>query len=260
VFNRAEPIGDATLDGRPMMTPLPLRPVHALRSLHAADLPALRGLHAAVMAALPDPALFRLFGGAERFFADHFGARGESLGLFERGRLVGYGALTRPAAGDVDNYARDVGWAPARAGRVALLSAAMVDPAHRGQGLHPALIAARIALARERGVPELLVRAAPANALSRRTLLDHGFAVVWLGVQAEGSLRHVFWRPIDRPAWAPPGPGDAPLAWAAGDDLAHQQRLLREGWIGVRTRAADSAVGFARAPGPASRAPADGER
>jgi GNAT superfamily N-acetyltransferase len=228
------------------MTTPPLPPGHDLRPLDAGDLPALLALHAEVMRALPDPGLFRLFGGPERFLSEHLGARGESLGAFAGGRLVGYGSLTRPAAGDVDNYARDLGWAPARAGRVALLSAAMVDPASRGRGLHGALIAARLALARERGVPELLVRAAPANAPSRRTLLAHGFAVVWLGVQGEGSLRHVMWRPIERAAWQPPHGGDAALAWAAPEDLEAQRRLLADGWIGVRMRDGDPAIGFAR--------------
>ncbi len=230
------------------MTTRPLPPGHALRALTAADLPAMLRLHAAVLHALPDPAMFRLFGGPEKFLADHLGTRGESLGAFEHDRLVAYGSLTRPRADDVDNYARDLGWAPARAGRVALLSAAMVDPACRGRGLHRALIDARLELARDRGVPELLVRAAPANAQSRRTLLAHGFAVVWLGVQGEGSLRHVMWRPIERAAWSPSTPGDTAITWAAADDLERQKQLLADGWIGVRMRDADADIGFARAP------------
>jgi len=221
-----------------------MNPEPMLRPLDAADLPALLRLHAAVMQALPDPAMFRLFGGAESFLSSHFGARGESLGAFEDGQLVGYGALTRPQAGDRDNYAGDIGWAPERAGRVALLSAAMVDPAYRGQGLHPALIEARLQLAAARGAPELLVRAAPANALSRRTLLAQGFAVVWLGVQAEGSLRHVMWRPIGGAAWTG-SPADAALRWVAGEDLDGQKQLLQSGWLGVATRAGDAAIGFA---------------
>ena len=228
------------------MTTRPLPHGHHLRALDARDLPALLALHAAVMRALPDPGLFRLFGGPERFLSDHLGARGESLGAFAGERLVGYGSVTRPAAADLDNYARDLGWTPERAGRVALLSAAMVDPGSRGQGLHRALIAARIALARERGVPELLVRAAPVNAASRRALLAHGFAVVWLGVQGEGSLRHVMWRPIERAAWEPPAAGDAGLEWAAADDLETQRRLLADGRIGVRMRDGEAAIGFAR--------------
>jgi len=213
-----------------------------MRLLSEADLAALLQLHEVVLDALPDRGLFKLFGGATSFLSSHFGQRGVSLGILEGGRLVGYGSLTLPQAGDRDNYAGDLGWPPERAGRVALLSAAMVDPLARGQGLHPALIKARIALARERGVPELLVRAAPANAHSRYTLLAHGFAVAWLGVQAEGSLRHVMWRPVDRPAWT----GDeSDLVWASGDDLELQKRLLREGRLGVSMREGESAIGFA---------------
>jgi GNAT superfamily N-acetyltransferase len=234
------------------MTARPLPPGHELRTLTAADLPAMHQLHEAVLAALPDPAMFRLFGGAQKFLSDHLDARGRSLGIFADGRLVAYGSLTRPAAGDLDNYAVDAGWAPERASRVALLSAAMVHPSHRVQGLHRALIARRIELARELGAPELLVRAAPANAVSRRTLLSHGFAVAWLGVQREGSLRHVLWRPIDGPAWTAPSPGEPAIAWVAADDLPRQQRLLAEGWLGVRMRAGDAALGFARPAPPAA--------
>ncbi|MBV8604093.1 MAG: GNAT family N-acetyltransferase [Pelomonas sp.] len=217
---------------------------YALRPLGPADLPGLMALHAAVMAALPDPAMFRLFGGAESFFSNHWGARGESLGVCAGERIVAYGSLTRPRAGDRDNYAGDIGWDAARAGRVALLSAAMVDPAERGQGLHATLIRARLQLAAARGVPELLVRAAPTNTLSRRTLLAHGFALVWLGVQAEGSLRHVLWRPVERTAAV----ADAATTWVAAEDLEAQTRLLASGWRGVAMREGDAAIGFAPTP------------
>ena len=221
-------------------------PAHTLRALTAADLPALHRLHDDVLRALPDPALFRLFGGAERFLADHLGARGRSLGVFAQQGLVAYGSLTRPGAADLDNYAADLGWPADRAGRVALLSAAMVHPSQRGQGLHRTLIDGRIRLAADLGAPELLVRAAPANAVSRRTLLSHGFAVAWLGVQREGSLRHVLWRPLDGPAWVGPSLDDAAFTWAAAEDLAGQQRLLGDGLLGVRMRLGDDALGFVR--------------
>lgn len=227
-----------------MTTTLSAAPVLSSRRLHADDLPALRRLHDAVMHALPDPGMFRLFGGPDRFLADHVGARGESLGIFADERLVAYGALTLPGAGDMDNYARDLGWPDARAGRVALLSAAMVEPSHRRRGLHRSLVADRLRRALDRGCPELLVRASPGNTVSRRTLLAHGFAIVWLGVQAEGSLRHVMWRPIEGPAWQASVPEPARTVWVEAEDLGHQQQLLQAGWIGARMREGDAAVGF----------------
>ncbi|WP_267725745.1 hypothetical protein [Niveibacterium sp. 24ML] len=216
-----------------------------LRGLTEADLPALMPLHAAVMADLRDPSLFRLAGGPEAFFSSHVGARGESWGVFLADELVAYASLTLPRADDRDNYARDLGWPPERAARVAQLSAAMVAPEHRRLGLHGKLIDIRIARAQALGLPDLLVRAAPANALSRQTLIEHGFALVWLGVQAEGSLRHIFWRPADRMAT---GADDAGVIWADGADLEAQRVWLAAGRRGVRAREADHAIGFALPP------------
>ena len=212
------------------------------RPLQATDLPALHALHAEVMAALPDASLFNLFGGAASFFGSHFGARGESLGLFRGAQLLAYGALTRPQAGDADNYATYLDWPTERAARVALLSAAMVAPGERRQRLHTALIAARLALAQARQVPELLARAAPANALSRQALMGQGFALVWLGQQAGGLLRHVFWRPAAQALAA-----EGALTWVAGDDLAGQQAQLAAGRIGLALRSGDAAIGFGAA-------------
>ncbi|WP_374403964.1 hypothetical protein [Niveibacterium sp.] len=214
------------------------------RSLCPADLPALMQLYAAVMAAMPDASMFRLAGGADTFFNKHFGERGESLGVFLGDTLVAYGALTLPREGDVGNYANDLGWPPGRAASVALLSAAMVLPEHRRLGLHGTLIEARIARAAALGKPDLLVRAAPANHASRQAVVERGFALIWLGVQADGSLRHIFWRPSDRAATL----GDeAALVWAEAQDLAAQQRLLSAGLVGVRARLTDAAIGFAPA-------------
>jgi len=217
-----------------------LPPGYSLRRLSEADLPALHALNRGVAAALHDPGAFRLFGGAEAFFAAHLGGRGASIGIFDAARLCAYGALTRPRAEDVDNYARDLGWAEERAARVALLSAAMVEPSGRGRGLHAALIRARLALAMELGHAEVLARAAPANARSRRNLLAAGFAIVWLGVQAEGSLRHLYWRPAGVAARTA-----GPLTWVAAADLMAQQVLLADGRIGCAARAEDDAIGFA---------------
>jgi GNAT superfamily N-acetyltransferase len=218
----------------------------SLRSLQPADLPALMPLHAAVMAALPDASMFRLSGGPEAFFNSHFGERGESLGVFLADELVAYGSLTFPLASDRDNYANDLGWPPERAARVALLSAAMVAPEHRRLGLHGTLIEARVARAQALGMPDLLVRAAPANHASRQTLIEHGFALVWLGVQAEGSLRHVFWRPVDRFATDADETG---LIWADAKELEAHRAWLSAGRVGVRAREADHAIGFALPPG-----------
>jgi GNAT superfamily N-acetyltransferase len=230
----------------------------ALRPLESVDLPALMQLYAEVMAALPDPSLFRLFGGPEAFFSSHWGQRGESFGVFLGARALAYGSLTRPQPSDADNYAGNLQWPPERAGRVGLLSAGMVAPEQRGQGLHVAVIQARLALAAELGLPELLARASPANALSRQTLMEQGFAIAWLGVQAGGLLRHVFWRPCLAPASLR---AEAPITWVGPEEHSAQQACLAAGLLGLKLRRSDGAIGFGASdsdPPPAHRASAAG--
>lgn len=202
----------------------------ALRSLNQEDATAVHELHAQVRAALPDPALFQLWGGAEAFIAAHLpgpAARGESLGVWEGKRLIAYGSLTRPRAADADNYAACLGWPAARADCVGLLSAAMVAPDRRGLGLQGRLIDARIARAAALGIDELLCRASPANAVSRGALMRRGFALAWLGEQAGGLLRHVFWRPRDGL------PTASALRWVAETDLDAQRAALTQGLMGL---------------------------
>lgn len=200
-----------------------------LSALRPCDAKAALELHTAVRAALPDPALFQLWGGAEAFIAAHLpgpAARGESLGVWEGERLIAYGSLTRPLADDADNYAACLGWPAARAGRVGLLSAAMVAPDRRGLGLQGRLIEARVARAAELGIDELLCRASPLNAVSRGALMRRGFALAWLGEQAGGLLRHVFWRPQ---AGLPPA---RISRWVAESDLDAQREALADGLMG----------------------------
>lgn len=222
----------------------PLPPGVALRRLDRSDLPALRALYGSVAAILPDPSSYRLFGGVESFFASHFGERGESLGIFNASGLVAYGSLTFPTASDGDNYACDLGWEAARASRVALLSAAMVAPSARGLGLHGILIRTRLDLAAQLGREEALARSAPANARSRANLLHAGFAIVWVGVQVEGSLRHIYWRPSERAARRASAADAAPWLWADPRDLPAQKALLEEGRAGVCVRPGDGWIGF----------------
>lgn len=240
----AEPVSSPLPpDGGVLQAPLP--PGVHQRLLGVDDLPALHRLHEHVRAALPDPSLFNLFGGAESFFVTHFGPRGLSLGLFRDDTLLAYGALTRPRADDADNYAAALGWPAERTGAVALLSAAMVSPHERRRRLHGALIDARLQQAAQDGVAEVLARAAPANAVSRQSLMGRGFRLVWLGAHAGGLTRHVFLRPVKAPR---PLGADAPLRWIAADDLPAQRAALDAGWVGVEVHPWDGALGFTPAP------------
>ena len=218
---------------------------HTLKVLTQADLPALHAAYDAVAAALPDPASFRLFGGPETFFHDHLGARGLSVGLFDETGLAAYGAITRPAYTDTDNYARDARWSEARAAHLVTLSAAFVHPRARGLGLHRQLIDARLGLLGEHDI-DVLARAAPTNQVSRHNFFASGFALIWAGQQSEGSLRQVFWRSRDKPAVNAAWLHDFSPQWLHQNDLAGQQDLLAQGLVGVAHR--DEEIGFVPKP------------
>lgn len=215
-----------------------------LRRLSSADLPEISAAYDATLTALADPASFRLFGGAPRFFLDHFTRRGLSVGIFDGARLIAYGAITRPAFEDTDNYARDAGWSAKRAADVVTLSAAFVHPKARGQGLHRRLIDARLALIGADHT-DVLARAAPGNRISRQNMLACGMALIWAGRQSEGSLRHVFWRKRGRPAVEAAWCKDTPATWVHQQDIAAQQALLGQGQVGMMSRGEE--IGFAPA-------------
>lgn len=215
-----------------------------LRALQSGDEAAVHALHDAVRAALPEPSMFQLWGGAEAFVASHLPgpcSRGESWGIWAPGQdaqLLAYASLTLPQANDADNYARQLGWPADRAARVGLLSAAMVLPAARGQGLQGRLIEQRVARAAELGLDEVLARSSPLNGRSRQALMHRGFAIVWLGEQVAGLQRHLFWRSLQ----AGRSLGDA-LHWVDEADLAAQRQQLDLGRIGRRLHA--GRIGFA---------------
>ncbi len=206
--------------------------MHRFRLLTADDLPALHAAHDAVSQALPDPTSFRLFGGAQVFFRDHFGARGQSVGVFDEAGLVAYGAITRPAYTDTDNYARDAGWSAERAAHVVTLSAAFVHPRARGQGLHRLLITTRLALLAPRD-QDVLARAAPGNQVSRHNFFKSGLVLIWAGRQSEGSLRQVYWRTRAQAAMDPAWRQDFEPQWVHQLDIAAQQACLGQGLVGA---------------------------
>lgn len=207
------------------------------RRLTPEDLPAFMASFEAMAAALPDPGGFRLFGGAERFFHDHLGTRGVSLGVFDAAGLVAYGAITRPAYTDIDNYARDAGWPAERAAHMVTLSAAFVHPRARGAGLHQQLIRARLD-ALESNDRDVLARAAVGNQVSRHNFFKSGFVLIWAGRQSEGSLRQVYWRPAMEAA---PRQSGMPQ-WVHQEDIPAQQALLAKGWVGAVSEGA--MIGF----------------
>ncbi|WP_029004088.1 hypothetical protein [Azorhizobium doebereinerae] len=168
------------------------------------------------------------------FFAGILGGRGRMVGVFADGdgadragaepELVAYGVLQRvlPAYDDPRPH---IG-APADA-PVAKLAGASVAPAHRGQKLQRALIAARVRLAQPGDI--LFATSAPGNPASWINLLSEGFAIRALVPYYGGHLRYLMVRDGTDIT-----PRDTRLMSPA--DAEGQVALLKAGWRGVAAR------------------------
>lgn len=150
-----------------------LPPGLTARMLDMVDADAVRLLRHRVIETLDDPDHYRVAGEHGDFVADHLNTHGVTVGLFQDGRLVAYGALGLPGPDDV-NRGRDLPLPDAELPRVAHLSSAMVDPNLRGRGLHHRMIDWRLAVADAIGRRHALTTVSPRNHRSWGHLAAHG--------------------------------------------------------------------------------------
>ncbi len=150
----------------------------SVRMMDLGDSRLLADFRVRVVAMLEDPDHYRMAGEVGNFVADHLGDRGLTAGIFrtdgtgER-RLVAYGALGLPGAGDA-NRGRDLDLPEAELPWVAHMSSAMVDPSERGRGLHHRLIDWRIVVAEALGRRHLVTTVSTRNHRSWGHLARHG--------------------------------------------------------------------------------------
>lgn len=197
------------------------------RALGPSDLDAVYALHRQAIGEAIRPEVVKPE--TRDFFAGILGGRGRMVGVFADtagagAELVAYGVLQRvlPAYDDPRPY---IG-APAEA-PVAKLAGASVAPAHRGQKLQRALIAARVGLAQPGDI--LFATSAPANPASWINLLSEGFAIRALVPYYGGHLRYLMVRDGTDVT-----PRDTRLMSPA--DAEGQMALLKAGWRGVAAR------------------------
>lgn len=155
---------------------------YTLRLLVPSDLAALMALRQQVLAGLPLADLYVREADEPAFVARHLGPSGATFGVFDGEALAAYAMLGLPQEDAQDNLAR---WLPSSGhddpARCAVLASCMVHAAHRGQGLQRVLLAARFALALERGRPLCVAAASLHNHTSRRNLMCEGMRIAWTG-------------------------------------------------------------------------------
>ncbi|WP_423455441.1 GNAT family N-acetyltransferase [Ottowia sp. VDI28] len=188
---------------------MPSNPL-SLRLLTPRDISALMRLRDEVLANLADPDLYVRESAEPEFVRMHVETsqgRGETLGLFDEGRLVAYGMLGLPQRGDPGNLgrffvnealtflgAKEAGAPGLSLGevdtRVAHLASCMVSTSYRGQHLQRLLLKARMALARSRGRNFCVAVVSPHNHASRHNLMHEGFRLGWVG-EVDGLRRQL---------------------------------------------------------------------
>lgn len=188
------------------------------RALGSGDLDAIYALHLEAIAAIDDKTLVKPE--TKAFFAGILGGGGRIVGAFDDRGLAAYGVLQLELPASED--ARPVIGLP-QSIALAKLAGASVRPASWGRRLHGALIAQRLAAAREAGVVEVYATAAPGNSRSWTNLLDAGFHIRALKRKYGGHWRYLVFREVgDASVIAPERPG----VWCDATDTERAQALL----------------------------------
>lgn len=225
----------------PTQTPLPLRLPRALahlqaRTLSMADADAALGLRRHILLAMPshlraiDPSVGCSAPVEQAWANTHLGPRAFTLGLWEEDTLVALACLLLADVNDPSDPGHLLGLPAHEWARTAHMAVCLAHEDYRGLRLQARLLNWRRDTALAAGRNLLLAMTACGNTYSRRNLLSAGLGLHWLGEWRPGS----WWYGLAQDL----GPQMAPLAdqdheWVALSDIARQQILLKEGFVGV---------------------------
>lgn len=219
--------------------PPELRPVREerLRQLRSrllapVDADAVLALRDEVLRQLPNPDLYVRETDERGFVQAHLVndglSGGETIGVFDAGRLVAYAMLGLPGADDADNLGRHFPAHIADPAHTAHLASCMVLEPYRGHHLQRMLLVARIALGQAHGRDFFVAMVSLHNHASRHNMMREGLRIGWAG-QIDGLNRQLLaiqpghdWR-FD----------EGESHWVDGLDCQRQHELTRQGCWGV---------------------------
>lgn len=202
---------------------------YVMRFVTADELDKLYALHQTVVAALPNPHLFR--SDSRSFMDKQIESRGRTFGVFCDDDLVGYAAISFPD-GDPDNLGRDLPLPENELGNVADYDGSAVHPDYRGNDLQKLMTGMRHRWALRHDRWHILGTVSPFNAFSLRNFLALGCRVKNIKQKYGGMLRliiHLDLRELMPPTVDPETVVDVPLT-----NISLQTSLLQRGYEGFR--------------------------
>jgi GNAT superfamily N-acetyltransferase len=227
-----------------------------MRLLTLDDLADVFDLREEVLAQLDHPDIYVREEDESAFVRLHLGGhaecRGETIGVFDGSRLVGYAMLGFPDTNSRDNLGNHIELGSRSGADVSHIASCMVRPEQRGHGLQRSLLAARFSLAQSQGRPLCIAMGSLHNHVGRRNLLREGMRITSVGTVA-GLRRQLFAIDLVHP-WEF-DPNDVRLVPAL--DWEQQRDLTQQGWRGLSSveGAGHDMLVFARHRGASAAAP-----
>ncbi|MBK3495548.1 GNAT family N-acetyltransferase [Viridibacillus sp. YIM B01967] len=189
-------------------------------------LPALQQLQTIVYNALPDQTVLQPL--TQEEFENILGGNGLMIGAFVANELIAFRALLEPDIDD-EHLGRDCGVAESELSRVLYQEISNVSPNYRGFGLQKTLARVIMEQVDVGRFDYICATVKPFNIPSLKDKFSQGMMVAALKLKYEGKLRYVFFKKTAEE--------NLPFSEACHvlmSDTAEQQRLLKEGWLGVQ--------------------------
>lgn len=206
-----------------------------MRFLGKEDLPRIMALQEIVVQRLSRKDLLQAL--SREFMEFHIGAKGCIVGAFIQEELIAFCSAYFPDVDDREwNLGYDLGLEdPDELRTVANLQMICIHPDYRGYGLGLRMSATVIGIIRRLNrYRHLCATASPYNYWSLNILLNRGFGIRSIKLKYGGKLRCIAYQNLARPDAFPKTPDAIAVRLT---DIARQEELLKQGYIGVHIQA-----------------------
>ncbi|SHI84663.1 GNAT family N-acetyltransferase [Propionispora hippei] len=148
-----------------------------------------------------------------------------SLGLFDRGNLVGYNIVSLPD--DIQNLGYEVGLYESALSKVAHWGPAAIHPSLQGNGLLKKILVKQLKELKVSGYEHIFLTIAPCNYSSLAAVLQQGFLIKRIKLKFGNLLRYILHLDMSRTLKKP-----ICQVRVTGEDLESQKLLLTFGFYG----------------------------